>query len=180
MGEKNKKFLKSALAAAKKLAPKIVGALGGPFGGLAEGVLENVLGINKDEAMEQIAAGNPEVFANLKIAELEFEEKMKQLDIEEQDLYLKDVASARSMRVATKDWTPGVLTGIALTFFFTLTFLVLYNLEIVSGENRDFAFYLFGVASGWVTQGMNFFLGSSRGSQKKTEILANGKANVSN
>jgi len=48
----------------------------------------------------------------------------------------------------------------------------MYNLEIVTGDSKDFAFYLFGVASGWVTQGMSFFLGSSKGSGRKTEMMA--------
>jgi hypothetical protein len=63
-----------------------------------------------------------------------------------------------------------------LTFFFTLSFAVLYNLDIVQGESKDFAFYLFGVASGWVTQGMSFFLGSSKGSKDKTDIMAHVRA----
>jgi len=171
---KDKKWFQAIV----KIAPKIAGALGGPFGGLAENVLEEVLGLNKDEAMQQIAAGNPTVFAALKEAELEFEEKMRQFDIEEQDLYLDDVADARSMRVATKDWTPGILVGVSLTFFFTLSFAVLWNLDFISGENKDFAFYLFGVASGWVTQGMSFFLGSSKGSGRKTEMMAEMTKNV--
>ena len=97
---------------------------------------------------------------------------MADLKITEEELVYADVADARAMRISTKDWTPAILTGIALTFFFTLSFAVLYNLEIVQGDTKDFAFYLFGVASGWVTQGMSFFLGSSKGSKFKDELAA--------
>lgn len=170
---KDKKWFQAIV----KIAPKIAGALGGPFGGLAENVLESVLGLNQDEAMQQIAAGNPEVFAALKQAEIEFEERMREFDIEEQDLYLKDTADARAMRVATKDYTPAVLTGIALTFFFVLSWSVLKDVDIVQ-QNESFVMFLFGCASGWVTQGISFFLGSSRGSQKKTDMMAETSFNV--
>lgn len=162
--------------ALQKIAPKIAGALGGPFGGLAENVLEEVLGINSDQAMESIAAGDPETFAKLRMAEIEFDERMRELDIEEQDLYLDDVADARAMRTANKDYTPAVLTGLAIVFFGILSYAILWDSAVVSG-NEKFIWYLLGAANGLVVQGFNFFLGSSRGSQRKTDILANGNGN---
>lgn len=162
--------------AIKKIAPKIAGALGGPFGGLAENVLEEVLGSNSDEAMEQIAAGNPEVFERLRMAEIEFEARMAELDIEEQDLYLQDVASARAMKVATKDWTPAVLTGMAVIFFAIMAYAILWDASVVDG-NEKFVWYLLGTGNALLVQCYNFFMGSSRGSQRKTDMLANGKGN---
>ncbi|MCK5481315.1 MAG: hypothetical protein KAJ06_09215 [Gammaproteobacteria bacterium] len=168
MGFKDTKFGK----AFGKVAPMILGALGGPWGGLAEGVLTKLVGQDQAAIEKEIAAGNPEIFAKLQIAEIEFKKYMADLGIKEEELVYADVADARAMRISTKDWTPAILTGIALTFFFTLSFAVLYNLEIVQGDTKDFAFYLFGVASGWVTQGMSFFLGSSKGSKFKDELAA--------
>jgi len=159
--------------AIQTIAPKIAGALGGPFGGLAEDVLEGILGTNSDGAMDLIAAGDPEVFAKLRLAEIEMEARMKDADIREQDLYLKDVADARAMRIATEDWTPAILTGLAITFFGVLSYAILWNAAVVDG-NEKFVWYLLGAANGLVVQGFNFFLGSSRGSQRKTDILANG------
>lgn len=171
MGLKDKKWFQAVM----QIAPTIATALGGPFAGLAANVLAKATGLNPDQLDDAIAAGDPEVFAKMQMAEQQFLIEMEALKIEKEQLVYEDIADARAMRVATKDWTPGILTGIALTFFFTLSFAVLYNLEIIQGDNKDFAFYLFGVASGWVTQGMSFFLGSSKGSQRKTDLLANGR-----
>lgn len=171
MGLKDKKWFQTIV----QLAPTIATALGGPFAGLATNMLAKATGLGTTDELDQaIASGDPEIFAKIRMAEQQFEVEMEALDISREQLVYKDIQSAREMRVATRDWMPGVLTAIALTFFFTLSFAVLYNLEIVQGDTKDFAFYLFGVASGWVTQGMSFFLGSSRGSKRKTEIMANG------
>jgi len=159
--------------AIQKVAPKIAGALGGPFGGLAENVLEEVLGMNSDAAMDEIAAGNPEIFKQLRDAELAFEEHMRDADIREQDLYLEDVADARAMRVATSDYTPAILTGLAVAFFGTMSYAILWDSAVVAG-NEKFVWYLLGAANGLVVQGFNFFLGSSRGSQRKTDLMADG------
>lgn len=168
MGLKDKKWFQTVMS----IAPTIATALGGPFAGLAANVLAKATGLNPEELDEAIKQGDPEVFAKMRIAEQQFLVEMEALQIEKEQLVYDDIADARAMRVATKDYTPGILTGIALTFFFTLSFAVLYNLDIVQGDTKDFAFYLFGVASGWVTQGMSFFLGSSKGSGRKTEMMA--------
>jgi hypothetical protein len=170
MGVKDKKWFQ----AIQKIAPKIAGALGGPFGGLAESVLSSVLGMNSEQAMEEIAKGNPEVFAKLKQAEIEMEARMKELDIQEQDLYLKDVSDARARQVATKDWTPAILTFLAILFFGIISYAILFESEMIMDTNEKFVWYLLGAVNAFVVQGFNFFLGSSKGSQRKTDILANG------
>jgi len=162
--------------ALKKVAPKIAGALGGPFGGLAENVLEEVLGSNSDQAMEDIAKGNPEVFERLRLAEIEFNERMRELDIKEQDLYLDDVADARAMRIATKDYTPAVLTGLAVLFFSVMAYAILWDAAVVDG-NEKFVWYLLGTGNALLIQCYNFFMGSSNGSQRKTDLLADGNRN---
>lgn len=174
MGEKNKKFFKNALAAAKKLAPKVIGALGGPFGGLAEDVLENVLGMGSDQAMEEVAKGNPAVFADLKKAELQMEERMREFDIEEQDLYLKDVADARAMHKANKDWIPAILTFLAISLFGVMSYAILFASGVITAENEKFVWYLLSTGNSLTIMGYSFYLGSSKGSQYKTDILANG------
>ena len=156
-----------------KIAPKVAGALGGPWGGLAENVLGAVLGKSVNEVEAAIAAGDPNIFLDLKKAELEMEVRMEELEIEEQDLYLKDVADARAMRIATKDYTPAVLTGLAIAFFGVLSYAILWDAAVV-GANEKFVWYLLGAANGLVVQGFNFFLGSSRGSQRKDTLLASG------
>lgn len=171
MGLKDKKWFQAIM----KIAPGIATAVGGPFGGLAATVLKEVTGLDEAGIEKAIAEGDPNIFLQLKKAEQEFTVKLKELDIKVEELEYADIASARARQVAMKDHTPAILTGVALTFFFLLSATVLYNLDIVQA-NQAFVMFLFGAASGWVTQGMSYFLGSSKGSQRKTDILAaNGK-----
>ena len=171
MGLKDKRWFQSII----KFAPTIATALGGPLAGLGMSAIKEALNLpgdsTEDEIEAALAQATPADFLALKKQEQDFIKTMEELGIKRDELVYDDIADARAMRVATKDWTPAILTGISLVFFFTLAFAVLYNLEIVTGDSKDFAFYLFGVASGWVTQGMSFFLGSSKGSQRKTDML---------
>jgi hypothetical protein len=156
-----------------KIAPGIATAIGGPFGGLAATVLKEVTGMDEAGIEKAIAEGDPNIFLQLKQAEQAFDIKLKELDIRIEELQYADVADARARQIAMKDNTPAILTGVALTFFFALAATVLWNLDIVQA-NESFVMFLFGAASGWVTQGMSYFLGSSKGSQRKTDILASG------
>jgi hypothetical protein len=169
MALKDRKWFQAVL----KIAPGIATAIGGPFGGLAATVLKEVTGLDEAGIEKAIADGDPNIFLQLKQAEQAFDVKLKELELDREALEYKDLADARAMRVATKDWTPAILTGVSLTFFFALSYAVLTSLEIVS-QNESFVMFLFGVASSWVTQGLNFFLGSSKGSQRKTDMLASG------
>jgi hypothetical protein len=167
MSIKDKKWFRAVL----KIAPGIATAIGGPFGGLAATVLKEVTGLDEAGIEKAIADGDPNIFLQLKQAEQAFELKLKELDLRIDELEFKDAADARARQIAMKDQTPAILTGVALVFFFALSASVLYNLEIVNA-NQSFVMFLFGAASGWVTQGMSYFLGSSKGSQRKTDMLA--------
>jgi len=170
MGLKKKKWFQTLMT----IAPKVATALGGPIGGMAMNVLKEALGMpdaTEAEIEKKIAEGSPETFLALKKAQQEFDAKMREFDIKEDQLVFGDIADARARQLEMKDHTPAILTGVALTFFFALSASVLYNLEIVQA-NQSFVMFLFGAASGWVTQGMSYFLGSSQGSARKTAILA--------
>jgi len=170
MGLKKKKWFQTLMT----IAPKVATALGGPIGGMAMNVLKEALGMpdaTEAEIEKKIAQGSPETFLALKKAQQEFDAKMREFDIKEDQLVFGDIADARARQLEMKDHTPAILTGVALTFFFALSASVLYNLEIVQA-NKSFVMFLFGAASGWVTQGMSYFLGSSQGSARKTAILA--------
>lgn len=169
MGIKDKRWFQAVM----KVAPTIATALGGPFGGLAASVLKEVTGLDEAGVEKAIAEGNPEIFLQLKTAEQAFELELERIGVRKEELGYADTADARARQLASKDWTPAVLTGVALTFFFALSASVLYNLEIVQ-ENESFVMFLFAASMNWVTMGMGFFLGSSKGSQRKTDILANG------
>jgi hypothetical protein len=157
------------------IAPTVATALGGPFAGLAANAIKKATGLEGEVDLEAaITAGDPEVLLALKTAEQQFELELEKLGLEKERLEYDDRADARARQMATKDITPAVLTAVALAFFFGLTAAVLYNVGIVD-QHESFIMYLFGVASGWATQGMSFYLGSSKGSKDKTNLM-NGHA----
>ena len=170
MGLKDKKWFQSVV----KFAPTVATALGGPLAGAAANLLKGALGLPEDSGEEVLEAAmaqaTPADFLALKKAEQDFLALMRQYDIKEDDLVYQDIKDARAMRVATNDWTPAALTAIALVFFFGLSWSVLNNLDIVT-QNESFVMFLFGCASGWVTQGVSYFLGSSKGSAVKTDMM---------
>lgn len=167
MSIKDKKWFK----AAAKVAPWLLDALPGPWGGVASAILKNITGTDEAGIEKAIAEGDPEIFLKLKQAEDDFKYKMEELGVKREELAYADVDSARKRQMAMKDRTPEMLTYISLTFFFILSYSVLRSLEIVR-ENEAFVMFLFGTASSWVTMGLGYFLGSSKGSQKKTDLLA--------
>ena len=174
MALKDKKWFQAIV----KFAPMVAESLGGPLAGLGMSAIKEALNLPADSTEKDIEKAieraTPADFIRLKEANNKFLATMKELDIKADQLAYEDIDSARSRQMAMKDNTPAILTGVALTFFFALSASVLYNLDIVQ-ENQAFVMFLFGAASGWVTQGMSYFLGSSKGSQRKTDILANGK-----
>ena len=79
------------------LAPTLGAALGGPVGGAAASMLADVLGC--DPAPQKIeralAQATPEQLAEIKRAELQFETKMKELEVDIFALETADVQDAR-------------------------------------------------------------------------------------
>jgi len=66
------------------LAPTLGAALGGPVGGAAATMLADVLGCDPVPAKleKAIAQASPEQIAEIKKAELNFEARMKELDVD--------------------------------------------------------------------------------------------------
>src|SRR5208282_915080 len=117
--------------ALKSLAPTIATMLGGPLAGGAVAALEGVFGLAPGAGTDGIAkmlqagAMTPEMVEKLREAELEQATKMQQMKIDlvkinldHQDAMaaadVADRSSARSMQVATKDWTPDVLAWLII------------------------------------------------------------------
>jgi len=167
----------------KKIAPTLAAGLagGGPIGAAAVQILMGVLKIDGDpndpgtldQISEVMASGDLEKLHLLKIAEQQFVVEMKKLDLQEQDLYLEDVQSARGMHIAQREATPSVLTYLSLIVFFGMMALILWQHDWF-GDNefaQNLCFMVIGGALGWVNQAFNFWLGSSRGSQAKSEAM---------
>jgi len=157
------------------LAPQVAAGLaGGPFAPLALTVLRKVLGndnLDEQSLEAAITSGDPSIYAAIQQANQQFELEMEKLGIDEQALYLEDVQSARQMQIATMDSTPRNLTYLAMLVFFGVIALIFWQQTWFSTNEfaQNLCFMIIGGALGWVNQGYNFHLGSSRGSFNKSQ-----------
>ena len=161
------------------VAPTIATALGGPLAGTAIGFLSQwLLGTEEgteDQLSKLISTANPETLLKLKEADQAFQVKMKELDINLEQIREGGVASARAMQVATKDKAPGRLAGlVTLGFFGLLALLAFREVPIRSQEALLIMLGSLGTGFGQILQ---FYFGSSKGSEAKTEILRQTMAN---
>ena len=157
----------------KSVAPTLALALPGPFGGLASTVLKSVFGTDDESAIEkELASGNPEALIKLKAAEQELKTKMRELDIAEEDLYLKDRQDARALAKATSIWPQLGLTAVAIFAFGAVLYVLVLQSQIIPPANKDLVIFLVGQLSTFTGMGFSFFLGSSKGSKEKTALGA--------
>ena len=166
---------KSALG---KVAPMIGTAIGGPFGGMAASAALELLDIDPEKGKEEeqlkeaLASMTPDQAIQLKMAEKNWLTTMKELDLKEQDLHVKDRDSARSMQVATGAWIVPVLAIITGVGFFAVVGLILTGKVPLDSTLTGF---VLGAVSSKAEQIYNFFYGSSKGSKDKTIQMTNKK-----
>ena len=159
----------------KQLAPMLGTALGGPLGGAAASFIADKLGIeNKTiEAVSEVLNSGkmtPEQVSAIKLAEIDFEKfcKTNQLDLEK--LSVQNTQGARDMQVATRSYIPGTLAVvITIGYLGILVGMMLGTLKV--NDNQALLILVGALATGFGTV-LNFFLGSSAGSQKKDDALA--------
>lgn len=172
----------------KKVAPLISSALslGGPVGVLAGNALNAITGaaagakspVGGLDDLANIFVKSPDqqkFIADLKASEQAFQLQMKQLDINNVDelekLAVDDRVSARQMQVTTKSWTAPTMAWVVLLSFGVCVVSVLTGHMKVEAA---FAGTLVGYLAGNCTQVVSYYFGSSAGSDRKTELLANG------
>jgi len=164
----------------KAIVPMLGTALGGPLGGAAASFIADKLNLSTStiEAVTDVLSStslSPEQISSLKVAELDFK---KFLETNKIDLARLDVANtqgARDMQIATRSNTPDILAGIVVTGFFTILILMMLGLLTVSDQQA--LLILLGSLSAGFGAVLNFFFGSSRGSQNKDVIIASSTLN---
>lgn len=163
-----KEFLKS-------VAPKIGTALGGPLGGAAAAFLADKLGIESktvEAVTEVLNSGKmtPEQISAIKLAEIEFEKFLKQNAIDLEKVHAGDRAGARDMQVAVRSHIPGILAVVVVTGFFGI--LVAMMLGLLKVSDQQALLLLLGSLATAFGSVLNFYFGSSAGSQNKDALLA--------
>jgi hypothetical protein len=156
----------------KTLAPMLGTALGGPLGGAAAAFIADKLGLESktiDAVSEVLNSGKltPEQISGIKLAEIEFQRFLEQNKIDLAKLDVENTKSARDMQIATQSKTPDILAFIIVTGFFTML------LGMLSVSDQQALLILLGSLAAGFGAVLNFFFGSSRGSQQKDALLAN-------
>lgn len=162
--------------AIKVIAPTLGTALGGPLGGLAGQVLGGLLGGDSKAVEQAILEQKPETLLALKKAEQDFKVRLKELEIEEDKLVFTDRANARDL--AKVDMGPHKLLSLVFIggYFIILAAFFVGKLEIDTSMREPFL-VLLGVITANVPSIMQFWFGTSSGSQRKTDLLVE-KANA--
>jgi hypothetical protein len=155
------------------VAPGLATGLGGPLAGAAVAFITKSLGMEPGEDDKAIAAlqADPQAILALKVAEIEYKKFLKEGDIKIAELDVQDRGSARALAIA-KGLFPQVSLSIVYTVgYFTMVFgLMSGKLAMPPG---DLFAGLVGIMTMAQGQIMNFWFGSSRGSQAKDLTISN-------
>jgi len=142
------------------VAPTLGTALGGPLGGAAASAIASVLGCEADERSLQkaLAQATPQQLTEIKKAELDFEARMKELDVDIYALQTADTADAR--KHFAKDWTARFL-AVSLCLLFAGYILLVTILP--HDRNTDAIINLIlGSITGSFSTVIAFYFGSSQ------------------
>lgn len=143
------------------VAPTIGAALGGPVGSAAAKVISQALGCKEDErSIEQaMSQASAEDLAKIREAELEFEAKMQQMEVDVFALETQDRQSARSH--FAKDWTARALAISLMLLFATYIILVTVLPNDLIGNEATINLIL-GSITGSFSTVVAFYFGSSQ------------------
>ena len=165
-----------------KAAPWLAAAAGGPVGiaGMAIKTLAETLGATEGTVASVTSAligATPEQVLALKAADQDFKLRMQELGFKSEADMLRiaadDRADARKMATSTGSWMPSILAcAVTVGFFGTLGYLLAYGKPDTGGD--ALMIMLGALGSAWA-QVMNFFLGSTRESGRKNDLLAQSK-----
>jgi hypothetical protein len=141
------------------VAPTLGAALGGPLGGMAGDVISKVLGVENNPASleKAIATATPEQLMEIKKAEIEFEAKMKELDV---DIYKIEAEEKKDARKHfSKDWTARII-GIAMVGGF-LGYIFLVTLQPPEQNSEALINIVLGYLGGLASAVISFYFGAS-------------------
>lgn len=158
----------------KSVAPTIASALLGPLGGVAIAGLGKILGIDSattESVSKAISDGRitPEQLAEIQKLELQYQNDEKERGFRYADLEFKDRDSARRREIEVKDNTNKILAYTVVSAFIAMVAATLLGYAKVESV---LAGTLVGYLSAKCEQVLAYYFGSSRGSDKKSDLLA--------
>jgi hypothetical protein len=150
-------------------------ALAGPLGGAAASFLADKLGLSEktvEAVTEAISTGKltPEQIASVKLAEIDFQKFIETHKLDMAKLDVENTQGARAMQVATRSFVPAAL-GLIITLGYLGILVGLMLGQLTVADNQVLLILIGALATGFGTV-LNYYMGSSSGSQAKTELLA--------
>lgn len=147
------------------VAPALGTALGGPLGSAAATMVADVLGCDPtpqkiEKALQQ---ATPEQLAEIKKAELQFEARMKELDVDIYALETQDIQDAR--RAFAQDWTAKII-AITMVFFFC-GYIAMITIMPPEQNSMELINLVLGYMGGLVSAVVSYFFGSSQARDSK-------------
>jgi len=168
-------FNQKALDVLKTVAPTLAGFIPGPLGTLASTFLSKALGVEDPKAAEAaILSQDPATLLALKKADEDFQIHLKELDIDEKKMGYADVADARALaktNMTPQMWLSGTFVG---GYFGTLLSLI-FDMVQFDSSHATLLNVLMGVLTAGVIKILDFWFGSTSGSQSKDVMLYNSK-----
>lgn len=142
------------------VAPTIATALGGPLAGTAASAIADVLGVNSQDprALEKaIAQATPEQLTEIKKAELNFEARMKELDV---DIFALETADKQDARKNfAKDWTAKLIALTMVGFF--CGYIGMITVMPPEQNSMELINLVLGYLGGLVSAVVSFYFGAS-------------------
>lgn len=164
------------------VAPTLGKMFGGPLGGMAGTLVARVLTGKEqasDQELDQAAARlTPEQLVEIRRIDAETARhladngiELEKLDVERDKLSAWDRANARAREIATRDGAPLIIGLVVLGLWCWVTWYMLTT-GLPTTLDEGIVGRMLGILDAGVTGTLWYFLGSSRGSDRKTAILA--------
>lgn len=159
----------------KDVLPTLATALGGPLAGGAVKFFAEKLGLPEsttEAVVNAVKTAPPEQLVAMKKIDADLKTSYLNAGVKLEELAVANTEGARKMQIATQSKIPGVLAiGVTLGFFGILCFML--TSEYKPSEPLLVMLGALGTAWGSV---VNFYFGSSHGSQQKSALLAKADA----
>ena len=154
----------------KQVAPTVLTAMGQPVGAaLLRKALGGPEGADVEKLVEE-ASMTPEGIERLRLAEIELQKFESEKGVKFAELDVEDRKSARELATATGIAPQVVLSTLFIGGYFVILGLF-FSAKLIVPMSEAFMVML-GVLTAGVPQILNFWLGSSRGSQSKDSTIA--------
>lgn len=155
----------------EKIAPTIATALGGPLAGLAVAAISKAIGVDPEKVQDVLQSGQltGEQIVGIKKAEIELKAKEAEFGFKFAELEIRDRDSARQREAAVKDNTNRVLAYTVVGAFIAVVGATLLGYAKIESV---LAGTLVGYLSAKAEQVLAYYFGSSKSSDRKTELLA--------